>query len=274
MLHKMIVGNHLCPDKTAFKIRMDLSCRLRRLRALCNGPCPGLVGPRSQETDETKNMITGPDQFFQSRFCKTKILQKHFLLILIQLRNLLLDLGTDHKNLGSFFPGKFPYLIHLFISDGLIRQFILRHIGRIDHRFRRKQIIFIKPCRFILIRQFKVLRQTAILQKRFEPFHQFHLSGQLLIVIGTTGSLGYPSIQNLNIREDQLQIYGLDIPERINAAVHMDNVGVLKASHNMNNGIHFTDVGKKLVPQPLSFGSPFHQPGDIDKFNDSRNRLL
>ena len=54
----------------------------------------------------------------------------------------------------------------------------------------------------------------------------------------------------------------------------MDNIAVLKTSDYMDNGIHLSNIGQKLVPKSLTLGSTLHQPCDIYKFNSSRNNLL
>ena len=54
----------------------------------------------------------------------------------------------------------------------------------------------------------------------------------------------------------------------------MDYVGVLKASDNMNNGVGLTDVGKELIPKPLSLGSAFYKSCNINELDGGRSDLF
>ena len=73
-----------------------------------------------------------------------------------------------------------------------------------------------------------------------------------LIIFSAPCNLCDAPLKNLDIRENKLQIYRFNIPQRIDASVHMDNIGVLKAPYNMDNRIHLADVGKKLVSKSFS----------------------
>ena len=53
----------------------------------------------------------------------------------------------------------------------------------------------------------------------------------------------------------------------------MDNIGIFKTSDNVNNGINFTDIGKKLVSKTFTLRSPLYKPCDINEFDDGRGNL-
>ena len=54
----------------------------------------------------------------------------------------------------------------------------------------------------------------------------------------------------------------------------MDDVFILKAADDVNDGIHLADVGKKLVAQSFTLGRALDKTCDIDKFEDSRGEFL
>ncbi len=56
--------------------------------------------------------------------------------------------------------------------------------------------------------------------------------------------LGDTAFQKLHIGEDKLQVDGFDIAERIDAAVYMDNIWILKATDNVYDRVYLTDIGK------------------------------
>ena len=42
----------------------------------------------------------------------------------------------------------------------------------------------------------------------------------------------------------------------------------------MDDRVDFADVGQKLVAQAFALAGPFHQAGDVDKFDPGGNHLL
>ena len=53
----------------------------------------------------------------------------------------------------------------------------------------------------------------------------------------------------------------------------MQDVFVLKAAHDMDDGVHLADIGQKLVAQALALRRALDQARDIDEF-DGRRRVF
>jgi hypothetical protein len=51
----------------------------------------------------------------------------------------------------------------------------------------------------------------------------------------------------------------------------VDDVGVFKAAHDMHDGVHFADVGKKFIAQAFAVRRAFHEAGDVHEFNRGRD---
>ena len=75
-----------------------------------------------------------------------------------------------------------------------------------------------------------------------DTLKQCQLLGIGLVHSGCLDYLGQSSLQYFQICEDQLQIDGLDITQRVHAAVHMDDIRILETSYHMYDSIHFTDI--------------------------------
>lgn len=50
----------------------------------------------------------------------------------------------------------------------------------------------------------------------------------------------------------------------------MSDVTVFKATQDVDDGVGFADVGKKLVAESLTFGGSFYQAGNINEFKLGR----
>ena len=109
---------------------------------------------------------------------------------------------------------------------------------------------------------------------RLDSLHQVHFFCCRLVVSCRPDLLADTAFQHFQIGEDQLQIDGLYITERIDASIYVNDIAVLKASYHMDDGVHFPNIGKELVAKPLSFGCTFYKSRNIYEFNDSRNDLF
>jgi hypothetical protein len=67
---------------------------------------------------------------------------------------------------------------------------------------------------------------------------------------------------------------GFDVGERVDLAIHVDDVLVFKAAHHVDDGVGFADVGQELVAQAFALGGAGHQAGDVHEFDDGRLDLL
>ena len=101
------------------------------------------------------------------------------------------------------------------------------------------------------------------------------LGGVFLVAgLDQLGRLVPALLHRFHIGEDQLQVDGLNIPGGVHAAVHVDDVVVLKAAHHVHDGVAFPDVGKKLVAQALAMAGALYQSGDIHKFHAGGGHLF
>ena len=88
------------------------------------------------------------------------------------------------------------------------------------------------------------------------------------------GGLFAAAGDGFDVGEDQLGLDGVDVARGIDAAVHVDDVFVLKAAHHVDDGVHFADVGEELVAQALAVAGALDQAGDVDKLQRRRGILF
>ena len=165
------------------------------------------------------------------------------------------------------------------IGSPVIRKVILRNICRIDNRLCRKKIQF--PERgdaSLLILVFFHIKDDGILpgfQMRFQLCEHFQFPLRVFIpYAGRFCRLGDSAFQNLQIRKNQLQIYGINIPLRIHRTIYVDHIRILKTANHMNNGVTLPDVGKELVAQTFSLRGTLYKPRDIHKLHHGRRYLF
>jgi hypothetical protein len=50
-------------------------------------------------------------------------------------------------------------------------------------------------------------------------------------------------------------------------------VAILKAAHDVHDGVHLADVTEEFVPEPLALARAFHEAGDVHELNGRRDQL-
>ena len=253
---------------------MDLSCRLGCLRSLPDGPGPCLLLSCRQEAHQSEQAVACADQLIEPGFLQAEVFQEHLLLIVIQLRDLFLDLGADDEYFRSRFGGKLSDCLYMRVIRAIVRRVILRHVRCEDHRLRGQKIQFRKQSALRLILQLEGDRHLPVFQICLQPLEHRQFSGGILVIFRGSPDSGHPALQDFQVRKDQFEIDGLNVARRIYAAVHMDYIGVLEAADHMHQGIALTHVCKELVAQAFSFGSSLDQSGDIDKLDHRGGDLL
>ena len=108
----------------------------------------------------------------------------------------------------------------------------------------------------------------------FQTLQKIQFFGCCLIISWQFHRLRNSSLKNFEIREDQFQIDRLNISERINTSVYMDDICIFKASYYMNDCIYLPDIGKELISKTLSFWCTFYKTCDIYKLDGCRDDLL
>ena len=178
---------------------MDLSGRLGRLRSVLDRPGAGLRLAGRQVTDESQQAVARLNQFLKSRFLQAQILQEHGLLIVVQLRDLLLNLRADHEYLAAILRRVFPHRLHMGIGRAVVRQVVFLDIGCKNHRLAGQKVIARKPLLLILVVRREADGHLAILQPGLHPLQKIQLLRQRLVIAGAPHRLGNPSLQNLQI---------------------------------------------------------------------------
>ena len=79
---------------------------------------------------------------------------------------------------------------------------------------------------------------------------------------------------HFDVCHNQLKVNDVDIPQGVGGAFHVGNIAVLKAAHNMHDGIGGADVGEELISKTFALGSTLNKTCDINEFDHSRGQLL
>ena len=77
----------------------------------------------------------------------------------------------------------------------------------------------------------------------------------------------------LEVGELQLELEHVDVANRIDAALHVRDVGILERSHHERRRVRLADVPEEAVAEALAATRAAHQAGDIGKGHRRRDHL-
>ena len=78
------------------------------------------------------------------------------------------------------------------------------------------------------------------------------LGGKRLVALHSLLCAVDSSLNHFHIREDKLKVYSFKVTEGINRAVNVNDILVLKATNDVNDSVHLTNVRKELVSKTLT----------------------
>ena len=103
---------------------------------------------------------------------------------------------------------------------------------------------------------------------RFDFFQNIFLRERFLVAtLGVFGDAVEPLLHRFQIGENQFRRDSFYVAHWLNTARDMMDVCVFKATHYLNDGIHFTDVGQKFIAQPFALRRAFDETGYVHEFN-------
>ena len=74
-------------------------------------------------------------------------------------------------------------------------------------------------------------------------------------------------LDGFDVGQAELDLDGLDVPERIGSAVDVDNVVVVEAADDVNDGLGFPDIAEETVAEALALAGALDEPRDIHEFH-------
>ena len=268
--NKVLVLNYFGTYEPALKIRMDHTGTLRSFRARTECPRAYLITTCCQERTEVKQRIRSLDQPVNTRLLQADLLEEHLpLLIGLQFGYLALYLRSHHQHLSLLIFHRLAHLLNVLVAADR-RAFV--HVADVQHRFVRQQKQVV--CRQFLFFVLQLNRTCRFALRQRVTIADIQFQSHLRLFVATYANLLlyllYPALNGLQILELQFGIDHLFVTNRINTAVHMNHVAVVKAPQHMNDSIRLTDIGEELVSQTLTVACALHQARYIHNLHRGR----
>mmetsp|Transcript_12449 Transcript_12449/g.53536 ORF Transcript_12449/g.53536 Transcript_12449/m.53536 type:complete len:246 (+) Transcript_12449:1128-1865(+) len=156
------------------------------------------------------------------------------------------------------------------VAAALIRQVILVDVRCVDRRLGGEQVEVLHQSPLIVVERGEPGR-LALLEEHLDLGEGVALARlRLLVGIG----LGAPLVEALeplldlrHVRQRELKVDDGDVREGIDLAVDVDDVVVVEASYDVDDGVALTNVGKEFVAETRTVRGALDEASDVDELD-------
>ena len=102
----------------------------------------------------------------------------------------------------------------------------------------------------------------------------------LVTALGQLRGLLGPAAGDLQVRHDELQVDGLDVPQGVHRHVgagvrhHVHDVLIVEAAYHMDDGVRAADILQKLVAKARALGGAFYKARNVHELHHGGSLLL
>ncbi len=245
--------------------------RRRRTAPLPHSPGPNFLNPGCEIGVKAKQIVCRSDQTVEAGFCQTEICQKFDFFICGQFGDFGFNPTAKNQHTRPFSLGS---LTHPANKGMVATKIILGNIGDIKHRLGGQQVQ-VTQSDSIIAGQIEGTNSLPIVQPFAHPNQNLKQGLHLLIAaLRLFFGPGNPLFNAVEISQTKFGIDNFDVPDRVDLAVDMNHIIILKAADDVDHCIDLPDMTEKLVAEAFaSTGTPY-QSGDINKLHDCRQHLL
>ena len=143
----------------------------------------------------------------------------------------------------------------------------------IDYRLCGEQRCFFQPFLFFF-GHIECTGRFSLFEVSLELFQEVQLILQLFVPLEGFFYTVDSAVQHIQIGKNQFQIDGFNISCRVDAAVNVNNVDILKAADNVDNRIHFPNISEEFIAQTFALRSTLYQTSDVNKFEGCRGEFI
>ena len=235
---------------------------LRGGRTLTNRPGLDLHLAGRKERLQAEQLVGSLSEHVQAGLFQAQALQVVGGILGIELGKLGLDLGADGQRLDAI--------------DGrqIVVEHILVHVCHIQDGLHGEQEQTLGGST-LLVGHLLGCGALALVEPGKQALSDLELGHELLVALGVLLELGQLFLERSHIGQDELGHDGVGIAGRIDElarAAHLTHdVGVLKVTHDLADGIGLANVCQELVAQALALVGTLHQARDVDKLDRRRH---
>ena len=199
-----------------------------------------------------------------------EVRQELVALVLVELDELGLHLRADDGDGAALLLGVLANLLDVLVAGALVREVVLVDVGGVDARLggEEHQILHQGP---LVLGEVDEARGDALVERLLELGEGVALAlFGLLLGVGLGAALAEALEATLDLRhvgEGELEVDDGDVGEGVHLAVDMNDVVVVEASDDVDDGVALADVGEELVAEAGAVRGALDQARDVHKLH-------
>ena len=255
-LHVIVVAGNLGLDEAALKVGVDDAGGLGSLGANADGPRPDLHGASGEVALQAKQLVCCLSKRLQAGVLKPQGLQVLSGLLWIKISQLSLDTCANRDGLNAV------------NNRSRLGEHVLVNVCDVQDWLHGKQEE-VAGSQALLVGHLHVSGAIALVQPLLKALCHIELGLEVLIALGLFLQLRQGALNGAQVSEDKLRLDNVHVLVRIDAALNMNDVGVLEVANNLADSIGVADVCQELVAQALALICALDQASDVHKLNGS-----
>ena len=240
----------------------------KNLGALGDGPRADLLRSCGKIADKSEERVACLDKSVKTALGNSEILKEECLFLGVKLCDLSLKLSTDSDYLRVLTLCLSLERIVVAVSNGLASCLVLAYVCNVDDRLHREQGSVVEARKLGLVKLY-LTRAFALGESRVKLLKYCKLACERLVALHSLLGAVNAALDHLDVREDKLKIYCLKVAKRVDRAVNVNDVVVLKATDDVKDSVNLADVREELVSKALAARSALNESRDVNELDDS-----
>ena len=281
---EVAVGDDAGADEAALKVAVDLAGSLRSLGTLADGPGAALLLAVGQEGDQAQQVVAGGDEVVEAACLDAHLGEEGFLFLRAVVGDVLLGLGADRDVACALFLGACGHQRDVLVVLDALHQVVLAYIAGVEDGLCAQQAHLVEHGLLLGVVLVKVEAAGGLagFQMGGQLLQPCGLGGSTLVVAALCG-LGHAAcavLDDFEVGEDELVVDGVDVGDGVHGlglghVLHdMDDVVVVEAAHDMDDGVALADVAEELVAEAGTLTCALDEAGDVYELHDSGGLLV
>ena len=244
---------------------MDLARGAGRLGAALDGPRADLLLARGEVRDEVEHRVARADHGVEAGLLQAGALEEVGALLGGQLHDLRLDLRADDHDRRAALLGALAHAVHERIGVGL-GELLLLHVAHVEERLVREQREVSQDVLLVLVVRRDAAREATTVEHLLDLLED--LDGLLLlrvVALGRAARLVEALLHRVEILERELGLDGLDVGDRVDLVLDVQDVVVLEAAHDLRDRVALADVREEGVALAFALARAADQTRDVDE---------
>lgn len=268
---EVIVFDDLSADEAFLEVGVDYAGGLGRFVAFVDCPGTAFIGAGGEEGLEVEKAVGALDEADSAGLREAHFLDEHLpLFVGVEFGYVGLSLGGKDEDFSILVLDGLADLIHVGVACG---SGILVHIADIHYRFVGQQEELFSELFVLSVVELDgaaglTLKEGILVLEKdvHQAFGVFISAGR-----GLLGDLCEAVFDSLEVFNLELRVDDLFVTDRVHATVHMDDIVVIKAAEDVEDGVSLADIGEELVAETFALAGTFNEAGDVHDFDRGRD---